>query len=125
MSEAEHTAQSLTPISLKGSADAVAIAWNDGANHTIRWRILRDACPCATCRDERSQPPAPQELLPVLSPSEAAPLRVEAMHAIGNYAYGIHFSDGHNSGIYTFELLRALGEASEKHETDSPGDSGR
>lgn len=117
MSESEHTAQTFSPISLKGSPEALTIGWNDGATHTIRWRILRDACPCATCRDERSQPPAPQELLPVLNPSEAAPLRIDAMHPVGNYAYGLHFSDGHNSGIYTFELLRALGEASAEYDT--------
>ena len=112
MSNTDRPIQSLSPVSLKGSTDALAIAWSDGAHHTIRWRILRDACPCATCREDDSQPPAPQELLPVLSTAEAAPLRVEGMHAVGNYAYGIHFSDGHNTGIYTFELLWALGEAS-------------
>jgi DUF971 family protein len=32
------------------------------------------------------------------------------MKPIGNYAYGIEFSDGHDTGIYTFEYLRELGE---------------
>lgn len=120
MSENQTSPQTLAPVALKGHPESLTITWSDGAEYTIRWQTLRDACPCATCRDERSQPPAPQnELLPVLSPAEAAPLRVAAMQPVGNYAYGIHFSDGHNSGIYTFELLRALGEAAEKY-----GDSG-
>jgi DUF971 family protein len=32
------------------------------------------------------------------------------MKPVGNYAYTIAFSDGHDTGIYTFELLRELGE---------------
>jgi len=31
------------------------------------------------------------------------------MKPLGNYAYVIHFSDGHDSGIYEFSLLRSLG----------------
>jgi DUF971 family protein len=30
---------------------------------------------------------------------------------VGSYAYSIDFSDGHNTGIYTLESLRELGEA--------------
>jgi DUF971 family protein len=32
------------------------------------------------------------------------------MNPVGNYAYSIHFSDGHNTGIYTLESLRNLGQ---------------
>jgi DUF971 family protein len=32
------------------------------------------------------------------------------MEPVGNYAYSIHFSDGHDTGIFTFEFLRQLGE---------------
>jgi DUF971 family protein len=28
---------------------------------------------------------------------------------VGGYAIHFHFSDGHNTGLYTFDLLRALG----------------
>lgn len=41
----------------------------------------------------------------VLSPAEAQPLRVASMKPVGNYAYSIAFSDGHDAGIYTFALL--------------------
>jgi DUF971 family protein len=31
------------------------------------------------------------------------------MRPVGNYAYGIQFSDGHDTGIFTLELLGQLG----------------
>ena len=37
------------------------------------------------------------------------------MHPVGNYAYNVHFSDGHSAGIYTFDLLRQIGEAAEEN----------
>jgi DUF971 family protein len=100
----------LAPRGLKNVGDALEIEWSDGVTQRISWRKLREACPCATCRLERSQPPKPQPLLAVLSPAEAQPLSPTAMRPTGNYAYAIAFSDGHSSGIYSLELLRRLGE---------------
>ncbi len=85
------------------------IHWSDGQRRRYSVRELRDACPCATCREKRSAETTP-DLLPVLSPAEAQPLRVEGMKPVGNYAYSIAFSDGHDTGIFTFPALRALGE---------------
>ena len=48
-------------------------------------------------------------MLPVLSMAEARSLTIAKMEPVGNYAYSIEFSDGHNTGIYTLELLRQLG----------------
>jgi DUF971 family protein len=86
----------------------LVIEWSDGERRRYRVRELRDACPCATCREKRSQP-AP--LLQVLSPAETAPMAIADMQPVGNYAYAIHFSDGHDTGIFTLERLRELGEA--------------
>ncbi len=46
----------------------------------------------------------------MLSAAEAQPLRVSGMRPVGNYAYGINFSDGHNTGIYSISYLREIGE---------------
>ena len=86
------------------------IEWNDGAVGLISVGELRNACPCATCREKRMQPPPPALSLAVLSPAEARPLKLAAMHPVGNYAYSLHFSDGHNTGIYTLESLREMGQ---------------
>lgn len=97
------TSLSLTP------ENRLLIEWSDGARRVYGFRALRDACPCATCREKQSAPKDPLAL-PVLSAAQLAPLKVVGMTPVGNYAYSIEFSDGHNSGIYPLTLLRELGE---------------
>jgi len=86
------------------------ITWSDGQVREYAFRELRNACPCATCREKRNAPPPPATQLPIISAAEAQPLRITAMKPVGNYAYSIDFSDGHNTGIYTLESLREMGE---------------
>ena len=86
------------------------ITWSDGQVREYATGELRDACPCATCREKRSAPAPPPTELTVISPAEAQPLRIVGMTPVGHYAYSISFSDGHNTGIYTLEVLRELGE---------------
>ena len=90
--------------------DRVRITWSDGQARDYRAGELRDRCPCATCREKRSVPPSPPTELTVLSPEEARPLTVAGMKPVGNYAYNIAFSDGHDSGIFTFESLLEMGK---------------
>jgi DUF971 family protein len=49
-------------------------------------------------------------LFNILKAEEARPLSIQGMEPVGNYAYSIAFSDGHDTGIYTLELLRTLGK---------------
>jgi DUF971 family protein len=101
----------LQPTKLEISADnRLRITWSDGQVRDYAFRELRDACPCATCREKRNAPPEPPALLPIVSDAEIRPLRITAMKPVGNYAYSVDFSDGHNTGIYTLESLRELGE---------------
>jgi len=100
------TALQLTPD------NRLVIDWSDGQKRSYRIRELRDACPCATCREKRSQPADPLAL-PVLKNVQTQPLTIAAMEPMGNYAYSIQFSDGHDTGIFAFDLLRQLGQAAE------------
>ena len=96
----------------------IAVEWSDGLRAEYSPRLLRDACPCATCRERRGAPqPAP--LLPVLAPADLAPLAVATMRPVGQYAYGIEFTDGHASGIYTLDYLHELGGGSATSATDA------
>jgi len=102
----------LQPTELKlVDPSRLRIAWNDGQVREYTVRELRDNCPCASCRERRTAPEPPPTTLPVLKPAETQPLRIASMQPTGRYAYSIHFSDGHDTGIYTLELLRELGTA--------------
>jgi DUF971 family protein len=85
------------------------IVWSDGRQRLYSIAQLRKACPCATCREKHAAAPPSLGTLPILSAAEARPLQIVAMRPVGNYAYGIAFSDDHSSGIYTFDYLRDLG----------------
>jgi DUF971 family protein len=86
------------------------IDWTDGHKSTWNFAWLRNACPCATCIDERKsqgrkagQPKAkPAELLPMYAP----PAKPASAHAVGRYALQFNWLDGHSSGIYSWEYLR-------------------
>lgn len=98
------------PVSLSLTDDnRLLIEWSDGARRKYSFRALREACPCATCREKQSAPKDPL-VLPTLSAGQLQPLKVTGMTPVGNYAYSIAFSDGHNTGIYPMTLLRELGE---------------
>src|SRR5262249_49899912 len=92
-------------VALRRQGDALEIEWSDGLRCRLTWRQLRDACPCAGCREERQQPPNP---LRILNPSELVPLAPVSMPRVGRYAYKIVWSDGHDTGIFTIEHLREL-----------------
>lgn len=90
----------------------LVIEWNDDKTRLYRIAVLRDNCPCATCREQRKAEPTSQ-LLPVLTLEETQPLKIAEMKPVGSYAYGIAFSDGHDSGIFTLEHLFQLGDVVE------------
>lgn len=101
------------PTQLERTEDRhLVILWSDGQERRYSFGELRDACPCATCREKRAEPKNPLALN-VLSATEARPLTIEGMKPVGNYAYSIEFSDGHDTGIFTLELLQKLGQTVE------------
>ena len=103
---AESSPGPIVPLSLKREGpDRLVVEWSDGHRGVYTWKHLRDNCPCAGCREERDKPPDP---LRVLKPSELVPLAAVGMPRVGRYAYKIVWSDGHDTGIYTLEHLRAL-----------------
>ena len=98
------------PVNLQlAGENSLRIEWSDGERREYTFRELRDRCPCATCREKRKEPPAPSTSLPILSAAEVRPLKILGMKPVGNYAYAIEFSDGHDTGIYTLEHLREMG----------------
>ena len=80
----------------------LVITWEPGHVGTYSIRQLRLACQCATCRDEFTG----RELLDPGAIAED--LRAVDVSLVGNYAIKIRFSDGHDTGIYTYRYLLEL-----------------
>ena len=59
--------------------------------------LLRRHCPCAVCREKRGEGNHDHPLTPA-----------KKIWSVGNYAIGIMWKDGHDDGIFTFELLSEL-----------------
>jgi ATP-binding protein involved in chromosome partitioning len=78
------------------------VSWNDGTEASFRYDFLRNHCPCALCVDEWT---GERKSLVLLLPSNFRPMRLEP---VGNYAVQVSWSDGHNTGIYSFRYLREL-----------------
>jgi DUF971 family protein len=89
----------------------VDITWADGHASHYDFPYLRDECPCATCNDERekkrefpSAGPASAAALPMFKPKA----RAKAASVVGNYAIQITFTDGHATGIFSYDHLRSI-----------------
>jgi len=82
----------------------IKIDWADGHTSEYGLQYLRDRCPCATCTGAHGGGP------PAASPFQMykAALKMSGVEPVGNYALRIVWSDGHNTGIYSWELFRAL-----------------
>jgi len=96
------------------------ISWRDGVAHVYDFDTLRRACPCAACR------PWIHDMLTTVTSREISD---ETRNAVGELAslqdiqpvgaYALHFNwaDGHTSGIYDWNYLRALAETpTQSHE---------
>ena len=87
------------------------IRWADGHNSVLPLVLLRQNCPCATCRTERDER-ARNPLRIVQVPADERDL-ITASDAqlVGRYALRIVWKDGHETGIYDFATLRRLDPA--------------
>ena len=99
----------LAPTSLDLKKDkGLTIAWNDGSSSYISIARLRKMSPSADMRELREQiNKNPLTVLPA-SAARGGALTVTDAELVGNYALRLTFSDGHATGIYTWEYLREL-----------------
>ncbi len=81
---------------------ALRLTWADGHVQALASRDLRIGCRCAQCRAEVT---GARLLEPGTVPLD---IRLTRVWSVGNYALGLAFSDGHDTGIYTLALLRAM-----------------
>lgn len=82
--------------------ERLRIRWADGHVSEYEPRALRLECRCAGCVDEITGQP-------ILNPAEVpAGVYPESIRYVGRYALAFNWSDGHDTGIYPFELLREI-----------------
>jgi len=83
------------------------INWGDGRACGYGAAALRRVCPCAQCVNEFT---GERVLKPESIPDTLA---IEDVSIVGRYALNFRWSDGHDSGIYSFRYLRAVCEEGE------------
>lgn len=91
-----------TDVKLHQKSRVLEISFDDGKSFSLPCEYLRVYSPSA---EVRGHGPG-QEVLQVGKED----VNIEKLEPVGNYALQIHFDDGHNTGIYSWETLYTLGE---------------
>ena len=94
----------LPPVSIerRPAESSLAVAWHDGLLGKLPYVSLRGQCMCARCVDEITG----ERIVDVDGIDPA--IAINEMSLVGNYALKILWSDGHDTGLYTWEHLRQL-----------------
>jgi DUF971 family protein len=96
----------MKPIDIQPVGQELAIRWDDGSESYIPLEKLRRACPCAACKGETDIMGHLHRGPPVALAPNSFELRRIAQ--VGGYGIQPVWGDGHATGIYSFDHLRAL-----------------
>ena len=93
----------LEPTQIIEESDSeVSITWSDAAETRYSAPQLRRSCPCASCVNEWTGEK-------ILQGSQIPDdLKFNHISIVGRYALNFHFSDGHDTGIFSFKYLYEL-----------------
>ena len=85
---------------------SLSVQWDDGHHSSYTLQLLRDECPCAGCKGEVlfGKVYMPSKL-PLYSPGM---YELAGLKAVGQYGVQAAWKDGHDTGIYSWEYLRAI-----------------
>lgn len=84
--------------------NGLTIIWTDDRENLYSAPFLRRACACASCVNEWTG----ERMLKPESISDD--VTIDNIAVVGRYALSFQFSDGHNTGIYSFKYLREIGQ---------------
>lgn len=100
------------PKNLDLQRDAsLTVTWQDDTTTTYPIAYLRRMSPSADARVTREQLKKNPLTVLTSNQSDGQPLTVEDAELVGNYAIRLRFSDGHDTGIYSWRYLKAIDPA--------------
>ena len=101
MTGAQKGSRRPTDITLHQQSQILEIGFDDGKRFRLTAEYLRVLSPSAEVRGHG----AGQEVLQ----TGKKHVHIEAVEAVGNYAVKLVFSDGHDTGLYSWDYLYQLG----------------
>jgi DUF971 family protein len=101
MAESNKAAPNPTALTVRKQSRVLEISFDDDSMFSLPFEFLRVYSPSAEVRGHG----AGQEVLQ----TGKRDVLITELQPVGNYAVQPHFSDGHNTGIYTWEYLHWLG----------------
>jgi DUF971 family protein len=106
---AELRGPAIEPREIKQEGEnGLRITWADERVCSYGAAALRRVCPCAQCVNEWT---GQRTLAPAMISDE---LTIKDLSLVGRYALNFQWSDGHDTGIYSFRYLRELCEQSDE-----------
>jgi len=95
----------IEPIQIvEESENSVSITWSDDSRTVYSAADLRRSCPCAGCVNEWT---GERTLKPGQIEDD---MTFSSISIVGRYALNFHFSDGHDTGIFSYAYLRKLAD---------------
>ena len=99
------------PVKLKRTEnESLMITWDTGETFDVPLKLLRDECPCVSCKGESV---IFNNYIPIKSPYKPTGFyKIDKIEPVGIYAVQIIRKDGHKTGIYSWDSLMDICEAS-------------
>lgn len=91
-----------TELRLNPDRDTLSVAYDDGSHYALSAEYLRVQSPSA---EVKGHGPGERQTVP-----KKRSVTISGLEPVGNYAVRIVFSDGHDTGLYSWSYLRELGE---------------
>ena len=91
-------------LRVRKSERLLEVEWTAENIARIPFKMLRVSCPCAVCVDETT---GERILDPATIPEDISPAKLEFT---GNYALKVTWADGHDTGLFTWDLLDEIAQ---------------
>lgn len=96
-----------TPVEIKPHTQSkvLEVEWADGHVSKYTYEYLRVECPCADCKGH-----TPDQAKTITGKED---VDITDFKPVGNYAIQLVFDDGHDTGLFSWDLLRRLDTSAE------------